>query len=437
MNRKLTLLAAGLSLLFLSIAAFSPRAHAQSAGCSAFPGFMGGFLQEYDMRDFGPQPFNAGEIIQIAAFIDGTADPFPFITWYVTGNTGGTTVQSGSNLSFTIPTTQNYRIVIESTNGVDANIAASCTPAPPAGGGGGAVPPPAPQWSGFSDGRLNPDPAEAYSIFCGPGYVDVYVTFNGQGNLLARVSQTDLSVLNIYQNRQVNTLGTPLIVTRINETLFRFSGTNGNLAPAYGEKYADLAPCGLSLPVPLQSLPVFQITVYVVTPTSTPTPTPTPVTPTPTPDPDPDRDGVLGQDDLCPMFSYIASRYQLYGCRDTDGDGFVNPYNFDGKTYVMDDSNPNTELYLDQCPQVFGQSETAGNGCPDIVTAPVTVNTTLQVNQTQLPQSIANALFNSIIGQWVSVSLLADPLDCALPPEEINTNTTNYLFIPLCEGVEE
>lgn len=402
MNRKLVVMLSALAVVLALTLARVPAASAQSSGCSAFAGLVGGFLQEFSSKDTGVQPFNAGETIQIVATIDGTSTPFPDITWYVTGNTGGTITQSGSALSFTIPTTQNYRIVVESTFGVDANIAASC--------GGGS----APQWSGFSDGRLSPDPAEDFSIFCGPGYVDVYTSFQGQGSLLARISQFDLRVLNIGQNRQVQTAGSPLIVLRVSQTVYRFSGNNGNRAPEFGQKEVDLAPCGLDLTIP---------------------PTPRPA---PTADLDPDRDGVLGRDDLCPMFSYIASRYKLYGCRDTDGDGYVNPYNFDGVTYVLDNSNPNTGIYIDDCPQVFGQGIN-GNGCPDVVTSTTTVNTTLNVDLSTQPQSVANALLGTgnTYGTWQSVTLQAQEDDCALPPEEINTNTTNYLVVAICEGPEE
>lgn len=441
MSRKLFVLFAAFALITIFFISRAPSVEAQSSGCSAFPGLVGGFLQEFAQKDTGVQAFNAGETIQIAATIDGTSTPFPNITWYVTGNTGGTTVQSGAALSYTIPTTQDYRIVIESTFGNDANIAASC-----AGGGGGA----GPQWSGLFDGRLNPDPAENYSIFCGPGYVDVYTTFQGQGNLLARISQSDLSVLNYGQNRQVQTAGSPLIVTRLSQTAYRFAGNNGNRSPEYGEKDADLAPCGLTLNTPPPTAtpdtrPVIQVQVFAegqeptgappvatVRPTATPPPPPSP-----TPDLDPDRDGVVGQDDLCPMFSYIASKYKLYGCRDTDGDGYVNPYNFDGTTYVLDDSNPRTAEFIDECPQVFGQGNN-GNGCPDVATAPVT-QTNLTVNLTGQPPSIQNTLLNTAFTSvWQSVTLTGQSCPCILfdGTSLTDTNLGDSWAVALCDGLD-
>ncbi len=429
MSRRLFVLFAAFTLVAVFFVSRAPSVEAQSAGCSAFPGFMNGFLQEFANKDFGPTSFNAGETIQIAATIDGTNTPFPNITMTVSGNpiASSPVIQSGSVLSYTFPATGDYRIVIESTFGNDANIAASC------GGGGGG---PAPQWSGNFDGRLNPDPAENYSIFCGPGHVDVYVTFQGQGNLLARIPQFDLSVLNYGQNRQVQTGGSPLIVTRLSQTAFRFAGNNGNRAPEYGEKDADLAPCGLTLNTPPPTAtpdtrPVIQVQVFAAgqeptggPPVATvrPTATVTPL-PTATPDLDPDRDGVVGQDDLCPMFSYIASKYKLYGCRDTDGDGYVNPYNFDGVTYVLDDSNPRTVEFIDECPQVFGQGIN-GNGCPDVASA-ATVQTNLTVNLSGLSPTLQNQLLvGSGLGVWQSVALYGQSCPCDLYDIPTATGTT-------------
>jgi hypothetical protein len=34
---------------------------------------------------------------------------------------------------------------------------------------------PAPPWSGYSDGRINPDPAEYYTIYCHSGTDTIYV----------------------------------------------------------------------------------------------------------------------------------------------------------------------------------------------------------------------------------------------------------------------
>ncbi len=424
MSRRVFVLFAAFALVAVSFISGAPVVEALNTGCSAFAGLYSGFLQESDVKD-NLLDFDTGATIQAVSIVESgfpnAGDPYQGMQMTVQGADASFVTLNGASMSYTIPKSQSYRIRLENVGGdpvagtVDANVAASC------GGGGGG---PAPQWSGNTDGRLNPDPAESYSIFCGSGVVDVYVTFNGQGNLLARISQNDLSVLNRGQNRQVGTNNGPLIVTRLTDTDFRFAGNNGNRSPEFGQKDADLAPCRLNLPAPPPFVPVIQVTYGILT--ATPRPTATPV-------PDLDNDRLSGLDDLCPTYRPPAAVFAtVRGCADTDGDGFVNPYMGNPQTYVVDDRNPEAAAFVDECPTVFGQGNN-GNGCPDPASATTVVISTTVVDQNALPQTIVNVLFPNIISQWVSVSLQGDTDPCTLNPADSSVTTSNYLYFELCE----
>jgi hypothetical protein len=126
----------------------------------------------------------------------------------------------------------------------------SCYEPPPVNSSSGeATPVIKPVWEGFSDGRLNPELAEYYSVWCVDGFVRV----------LRGVPTTalvdDIPLTEVYELADGGSLirNSGLSIMRQTDTI-TLSGNNGNLA-SLGTKSFLLTQCverngGLSLPEP-------------------------------------------------------------------------------------------------------------------------------------------------------------------------------------------
>jgi hypothetical protein len=93
-------------------------------------------------------------------------------------------------------------------------------------------------WEGFTDGRLNPEMAEYYSVWCRNDMIQVWRAVPNS-ELLAEFSMADTST---FYNGVPNLRGNNVIVTRMDDTIM-LSGSNGNLAPEYGRKIFSLSEC--------------------------------------------------------------------------------------------------------------------------------------------------------------------------------------------------
>jgi hypothetical protein len=99
-------------------------------------------------------------------------------------------------------------------------------------------PPSDPSWEGYSDGRLNPDMAEYYSVWCQDNFVLV----------MRGVPRPEIIVLIPLADVNAMSDGSSMVVTgdvtvsRSSHTI-TLSGNNGNLAPQFGSKSFSLWEC--------------------------------------------------------------------------------------------------------------------------------------------------------------------------------------------------
>ncbi len=87
------------------------------------------------------------------------------------------------------------------------------------------------------DGRLNPHPAEYYTIYCHHDLIDVY---RGDGRLLNRLSLA--TALGVSPYGGTLNMGYGMTFSR-NGNNVTISGSNGNLAPQPGSKSFSLTEC--------------------------------------------------------------------------------------------------------------------------------------------------------------------------------------------------
>jgi len=104
-------------------------------------------------------------------------------------------------------------------------------------------PPQSPPWSGLSDGRVNPDPAEYYSIWCKNGFVEIWRGVPS-GSMLTLFSIQHL--VNLDPNSGTRTIPfgflLPFTVTRSGDDI-TIAGNFGNLQPQPGSKTFSLTEC--------------------------------------------------------------------------------------------------------------------------------------------------------------------------------------------------
>lgn len=94
-------------------------------------------------------------------------------------------------------------------------------------------------WPGLSDGRLNPDPAEYYSIWCGSDHLEVWrgVPSPVLLDVIPIVDVIELAEGGVFET------GAVLTVTRNSADTITIYGSNGNGAPTPGSKAFSLSEC--------------------------------------------------------------------------------------------------------------------------------------------------------------------------------------------------
>ncbi len=112
--------------------------------------------------------------------------------------------------------------------------------------GGNTEPPssgenPPSNWDGYTDGRLNPDPAEYYTIYCHTGTDTLYVVRTSPET--ETIKEVPLGNIISLEVRASLNLGDFMNLVRHTEDTVTIYGSNGNLAPAAGSKLFSLSEC--------------------------------------------------------------------------------------------------------------------------------------------------------------------------------------------------
>lgn len=105
----------------------------------------------------------------------------------------------------------------------------------------GSNPPSAPPWDGLSDGRLNPDPAEYYSVYC-PFQTDRIEVLRSVPPPTVLVDAIPLADVIALSTGGSLARASGLTIARTDDTI-TLSGANGNLAPQSGVKVFSLSQC--------------------------------------------------------------------------------------------------------------------------------------------------------------------------------------------------
>ncbi|MCI0710306.1 MAG: hypothetical protein L0154_09105 [Chloroflexi bacterium] len=140
----------------------------------------------------------------------------------------GTPEACGGVISTDTPTPQPSNTPVPTVSG------SSPTPLPATN-----TPDDAPPWSGYFDGRLNPDPAEYYSIWCQYDLIEIYRSVP-ESELLKNIALravVDLSVGDVLDPGDFMTL------VRNTSDVITIYGSNGNSAPDSGQKSFSLSEC--------------------------------------------------------------------------------------------------------------------------------------------------------------------------------------------------
>ena len=113
--------------------------------------------------------------------------------------------------------------------------------------GGGTTPPDdddgdsGPPWDGYTDGRISPDPAEYYTIYCHEGTDTIYVIrVVPETETIKEISLADAISLEVGHEQS---LGDNMLMERSSEDIITIYGSNGNLAPEPGLKSFNLNDC--------------------------------------------------------------------------------------------------------------------------------------------------------------------------------------------------
>jgi hypothetical protein len=320
-----------------------------SSGCGAIGG-LSGFYSEKQSKSTGSITFSAGDSISVKVTQPGN-DGSTAVRLSITGNDTFDQSSSGG-ISYKIPSNGQYTVTITNISLEDLNfVTAKC--------GDGPVNQP---WGGFTDGRLNPEMAENYSLWCLRNNLDIYRAPNGVGELIISIPLTQIFAIKEGKANVFATKTGPIIIERLNKNVVFVKGNNGTNAPAFTAKFFTITECIIANGgEPPKST---QIPRPTSTLTPTLTPTPIPLTPTATPviedsylvgnlvallnalgsssdKIDTDGDGIRDKFDLCPD---VTAPGLAFGCPDDDGDTVSNP--------------------VDLCPNVAGLASM--QGCPDI-----------------------------------------------------------------------
>lgn len=222
-------------VLIAGLVVVNRPADAQSSGCSAVGGALssdpGVPYDNSESRSFTGD-FTAGETISASA----TGFDNPGTSYPVTLDVNGT-----AQNPYTVPADGSYTVTA-SVSGLpeNANVTVSCS----AAGGGGGTSSGGASWSGFTDGRLNPDPAEYYSLWCSGNTLNVYSAASGYGVLLVAIPLAQVQALPIGgQLAASDSAGVLMIVQHSDQDTFMVWGRNGNSAPNEGFKSFSLSQC--------------------------------------------------------------------------------------------------------------------------------------------------------------------------------------------------
>ncbi len=354
MNRRLIL---PIMLIVLIASAITPFVFTvqASAGCSGVAG-LSGFYFETQSRSTGSLAFSAGDSIKVVVTSPGNSGATT-VRLAVSGSAGFDQT-SASSISFTIPADGNYDVTVGNASMEDLNgVSVSCTAT--SGGIGGSIES-GPPWSGYTDGRLDPDMAENFSLWCIRDNLDVYRAPKGKGEFLVSIPLVSIVDLKLEGVKTFKTKFGPLTIRRDQSGVFYVEGNIGTNAPAFASKYFKIETCFKANGAVVQPVP----TAIPPKPTFPPTPTIIPtLAPTFTPvasdgslsgnlvvllnglaptDPSKDRDGdgVRNTLDLCPD---DPNPGLAFGCPDSDGDTLSDP--------------------VDLCPNEAGTVDL--NGCAD------------------------------------------------------------------------
>lgn len=99
--------------------------------------------------------------------------------------------------------------------------------------------PAAPPWSGGNDGRLNPDPAEYYTIYCSFDEIRVYRSTPDT----ALLKQIELSAATALATGGSLNVGDGMSLVRNSPDVMTVYGSNGNGAPDPGSKAFNVSAC--------------------------------------------------------------------------------------------------------------------------------------------------------------------------------------------------
>lgn len=97
----------------------------------------------------------------------------------------------------------------------------------------------APPWDGYTDGRLNPQQGEYYTIYCQGDFIHV-VRAVPETETLAQIMIISVQSMSIGETLN---LGDFMSLVRNTEDTSTIYGSNGNLAPQPGEKAFSLSEC--------------------------------------------------------------------------------------------------------------------------------------------------------------------------------------------------
>jgi hypothetical protein len=94
-------------------------------------------------------------------------------------------------------------------------------------------------WEGWTDGRITPDPAEYYTIYCANNIISVWRSVPRD----EEIKQVSISLVQILPENGILTLGDGMALVRNTEETLTIYGSNGNLAPEPGGKAFSYSDC--------------------------------------------------------------------------------------------------------------------------------------------------------------------------------------------------
>ena len=115
-------------------------------------------------------------------------------------------------------------------------------PPPPNGNGNPGNNPPLqspPAWSGYSDGRINPDPAEAYTVFCAYDRIFIHGDEPSQNQRIVAIVDIE-GIMALATGGQY--VLDDMTISRIGDTIV-VQGTNGYYAPEFRTKTFNFSEC--------------------------------------------------------------------------------------------------------------------------------------------------------------------------------------------------